>query len=172
MRRHGYKSSLLNLCHLQPVWPQASCFIPTNPFSLLIRLADKVRWGLKKIKCTEPWASAYCSGNVAAIIIVFVSPKMSRERTLDNFKALLGCLLNACTEVGTPASTLTGGSQSGSQRGTPRTWREAHRGQGLWVTAQPLPATSLCSLEGELWLTWSLVLGWAHLTQGQDWHSH
>lgn len=117
MRRHGYKSSLLNLCHLQPVWPQASCFIPTSPFSLLIRLADKVRWGLKKIKCTEPWASAYCSGNVAAIIIVFVSPKTSRERTLDNFKALLWCLLNACTEVGTPASTLTGGSQSGSRRG-------------------------------------------------------
>ena len=137
----------------------------------LIRLADKVSWGLKKIKCAEPWAWAYCSSNVAAIIIVFVFPKMSRERTPDNFKALLGSLLNACTEVGTPASTPTGGSPSGNQRGPPRTWREAHRGQGLWVTAQPLPATSLCSLKGELWLTWSPVLGWAHLTQGQDWQS-
>lgn len=78
----------------------------------LIRLADKVRWSLK-IKCTELWAWAYCSSNVAAIIIVFVFPKMSRERTLDNFKALLGSLLNACTEVGTPASTPTGEANQG-----------------------------------------------------------
>ena len=37
----------------------------------------------------------------------------THERTLDNVKALLGSLLNACTEVGTPAITPTGEANQG-----------------------------------------------------------
>lgn len=118
MRRHGYKSSLLNL-------PLAACVAsgkllhPPNPFSLLIRLAQQrseMRLEKKTIKPTEHdcilLRQCYCY-----YYCVCISENEQGKELWTTLKALLGCLLNA-TEVGTPASTHRG-SQSGSQ-GTPR----------------------------------------------------